>query len=342
LRDALHIASMPEADGARLLLIKRLNLGRISARMISPTLAVLIGHATRAAAERAVRFDQPGAESADAVTFPSRADALVTLARRHARKEFTREWFWDQIAPGWNQTPSRVARWEFVLAAAHALECAVGTAGAMLHEAALAGVIDEVINAVPPRDAAHWLRGMGWTPGCAREATCRPLPISQEIAAVLVPLRDLLGGDDIRVVWVGALLAVHEQAARNALSDLPARIAAWLRQIQGGRDAREPGTVRPHVSLPLQDDSPPHPRSEDHTGTGAGIPISASIDGSTHKADSLARSGTPPVNDTPWIDATAFSPCAGLLFIATVLTRIRFGQMRARQSRLRPRPRRYR
>ncbi|MGH7947319.1 MAG: hypothetical protein ACREH8_04615, partial [Opitutaceae bacterium] len=111
LSDALHTASLPDADGGRLLVIRRLNLGRISANASSATLALLLERTTRAAADQAVHFDQPGAELADAISFPGRTEAVLGLARRVARRQSLRGWFWDQLLPGWSTAKTRPAQW---------------------------------------------------------------------------------------------------------------------------------------------------------------------------------------------------------------------------------------
>src|SRR4051812_30865487 len=70
--DALHTASLPGAERERLIVIRRLALGRISVRHSAASVALQLERAARQAATEAVSVDSPGAGAANAVIFADR------------------------------------------------------------------------------------------------------------------------------------------------------------------------------------------------------------------------------------------------------------------------------
>src|SRR5262245_55752597 len=77
LADALRTASLPGADDGRLVVIRRLDLGRIAASVPPATLALRIERVTSEVLSQAVVYHDRSAGAADAVTFPSRGAALI-------------------------------------------------------------------------------------------------------------------------------------------------------------------------------------------------------------------------------------------------------------------------
>jgi hypothetical protein len=81
LEDAWRTASLPAADQGKLIVIRRVALGRVSLRVSPASLALHIERVTREAMAGAVTFDLPEAGSANAVTFPNRGAAIVMRRR---------------------------------------------------------------------------------------------------------------------------------------------------------------------------------------------------------------------------------------------------------------------
>ena len=158
--DALHTASLPGADDGRLVVIRRLALGRIPRHASPGTAALLIESRVRETLSAAVWYDCPEAGRADIVLFPSRPDAIVQLARRHARGAPADDWYWARIVPEWSAPLSRPARWLRLLATAHDFEEAPVTAASLVGEAIAAGALDEMLTAVPPGTGSAWMRAL--------------------------------------------------------------------------------------------------------------------------------------------------------------------------------------
>ncbi|MGH7956731.1 MAG: hypothetical protein ACREH8_06940, partial [Opitutaceae bacterium] len=235
-----------------------------------------------------------------------------------------------------------------LLATAHTLEAPAVAAGAVAHEAAAGGALDELLAAAHPGDSALWIHVAGWSRvDCGHDIVAHEAPVSPELCRQLVRLSDGQGENDLRVAWLGAVLAVHEQPARAASADLPARIIAWLRR----RSSAQPGD-RPWRARDV-DPAPPLVDSRTSHGSGAELEpaklppghtdrgvedgrsqndtsrdqSSASATAATRResGETRALSARPRVNDE------ALTCYAGLLFLVTVLARLRFGRFLAQR-----------
>lgn len=322
LDDALRTASIPEAESGRLLVIRRLALGRISANASSTTLALLVEQTTHIAADRALRFDQPGADSADALLFPSRADAIVALGRRLAQSESSDEWYWNQIVPGWSTTATRVGRWRILLGTAREREGSAIIAGALAHEAEAGEALDEFIAAVRPEDVTPWCFLAGWQqPDDAGGTPADAALLSSSTRARLLDLQDRLGRSDRRVTWLGAVLAVHAQPSCAALSDLPRRVATWLRRASEDRGSdnpldanrREKSATHDGTHAKRRTENAPAIRQKSDTAENDGL-----LDDANH-APAVRRA-----------EDNAITSCAGLFLLVNGFARLRFARYLAR------------
>ncbi len=228
LADALHTATLPGADQGRLVLIRRLALERVDPRASSATLALEVERAARLAVAAAEPADSPAAAQADAVIFGDRAEAVVLVARRVARRQRTDEWYWPAALPGWHAAQSRSDTWAWLLTLAHSQPASAVTACAVVREALSAGAADELASSLPPQAGAIWLRAAGWEPIPTRD----PLP-SRELVAI--PHAQFLrawvtrwGPQDDRSLWLATILVVLARPARADDACLPQRVRPWL------------------------------------------------------------------------------------------------------------------
>src|SRR5437762_9324225 len=101
IEDALRTASLPDADGSRLLVIRRLRLGRIRAGGPPSAIALRMEALCRELGELAVHASAPDAAAAPAVYFDDDLEPYTALAVRLAASEDTSAWFWPLAARGW-------------------------------------------------------------------------------------------------------------------------------------------------------------------------------------------------------------------------------------------------
>jgi hypothetical protein len=228
LADALHTASMPVAERGQMLLVRKLELGRISPRASAATLALLVERALRDVRMAAVSFDLPGATGANAVLVPGRAEAVARLARLHARGIEAREWFWAAAVPAWSAGLSRGERWVALLEAAHALPEAVLVTAEVVREAVRAKVEDELLDAVSLGQVRHWLRVEGWSGAAPAKARPKKSLLTPHHAEIIRRWQYHQTVPNEWLTWMVLMLAVAERPARAADAQLPARAAAWL------------------------------------------------------------------------------------------------------------------
>lgn len=99
LEDALRCASLPDT-GERLLLVRRLHLGRLPEGLSSQSLSLLIEQRVAAMAGEWVRGDDERAARSDTVCFASRLQAAQAALHRHAMGLALDAWYWPLALPG--------------------------------------------------------------------------------------------------------------------------------------------------------------------------------------------------------------------------------------------------
>ena len=255
LEDALRTATLPFAESGRMVVIRRLPLGRLDSRAAGAALALRLERAVRDLAVSTVSFDSPAAAAAATVVFPDRATAVVGLARRFAGRQPVAEWFWPAALPGWNPQRSVSATWLWLLEEAHAESAAATTAAAVVAAAADAGRLDELPAAIPSRTVGRWWQAAGWN-----EPSARPHPAVPALSPLRLPcqswLRQQLAAHappSPQLLWLATMLAVAERPARGADSALPAVVSAALAALSPEPD---PGR-RP--AAPAVESPPPSP-----------------------------------------------------------------------------------
>lgn len=309
LSDALHTVSFPGADEGRLVVIQRLALGRIARGASPTTLALLIERATREAMADAVVYDLPPADTANAVAFRDRGEAIAALAERHARELFTGHWFWPAVVPGWDSGLPRAERWRLLLDVAHGMPAAPLVVAAVVHRAFSAGRQHEMLACIPVGGGAGWLRALGWRDhAVAPIPRAAPTPGGYQIEAPR-PLPSAWTATDDRLVWLRTMLAIHANPSRIADDRLPATIAAALRHGSGHQPAPPADSARTpaHARVGIQ----PMPSPD---------PASAPDDGEARELTTGKRLSSA---EREWVGE--FTPCGGLLFLVAVLERLGFG-----------------
>ncbi|MBL8350560.1 MAG: hypothetical protein JNL87_09615 [Burkholderiaceae bacterium] len=252
LEDALRCASLPD-DGARLLVLRRLALGRLRHDIDSSALARLIERRVAEAEGFWVDAEAPAAAAADGVVFASALDARIALSLRLLRGQPAPEWYWPLAVPeaAVALTPAdrvrRIAR--AVASSAEARAALPAWAAALVR----GGAGPRLAAAIAPAEGDALLRaaGLAARPGAGAAEPARPglgaaapapadWPVEPRSAVAALP------------VWLQSLLpeaaAPDSQPLAAAGAERPARPVR-----QAAAAALPARSAADEVSLPTAD-----------------------------------------------------------------------------------------
>ncbi len=331
LGDALHVATIPGADQGKVVVIRRLALGRIEPCASSASLSLAIEEATRSLALQAVPADSPAAPTADVVVFRDCIQALVLLARRVASRQSAHEWFWKAVFPDWKPGSSRPVLWQSLLEVAHHQTAPAAAVTGVMQEAIKTGTTREMVADVSIANVRVWLWLLNLDPSAPPS---QMESISRELFAAnaLMPrtIESCLsewGFDDLRSFWLTAMSMLIVQPSLATAPDFPARVRGWLVQKEHTR-AIGPLLRTGHKQSEV---------AEQNVGTGRPVGTRVSAPGSTDEELLASNASEPALTqgganrqyaepESPFLSAipvagerTAF---AGLLFLVPVLMRL--------------------
>ena len=246
LEDALRCASLPD-DGARLLLVRRLALGRLRHDIDASALARLIEQRVAAAEGCWVDAAAPAAASAQGVVFASVLDARIALSLRLLRGEPAADWYWPLAVP---EAPAAAPPGDRVRLIARALaaspEARVGLpawAAVLVH----GGVGPRLAMVIPPAEGEALLQVTGLA-GRHRASVADPARHGPAVAPAVAPTTatrpaDPRAGVAGLPVWLQSLLTVSAAPDARATAPVTARPSATPVALQA-----EAGTVAAAVS----------------------------------------------------------------------------------------------
>jgi hypothetical protein len=246
IEDAMRTASLAGVEAGRLVIVRRLALGTLSATS-SPATVALTLERRFAAIRGAVHIADPGAGTAEVIWCRDAAEADVALATRIARGPSPDEWFWRLAVPAWRADLPRVEGLRTVLFAA--LETPGGVLGALSLLSGLesSGVAATLLESLQPSDGPALIARSGWAapghPVVARRgpAVAAPPAISSEPR---LPARwshlvedwvTTWGRHDARSAWLVATILTDEVPGRAADPHLPDR-ALRLLELRSTRE----------------------------------------------------------------------------------------------------------
>jgi len=160
LEDALRTASLPDS-GSRLLVVRRLDLGRLRAGASAQSLALSIEQLVARQQASFVHGVRADAAVANGVWFRDALEAHTALACRVAAGLSAQEWFWPLAVAGWQRTfgQRESLRWlAFSLARRPEAAAALPQWARALVRA---GWARAVLDALQPGDGAALLHGCG-------------------------------------------------------------------------------------------------------------------------------------------------------------------------------------
>lgn len=264
----MRTASLRDED--RLIIVRRLDLGGISARASATEWSSRLEGKFRDARPIAVRFDEPAAASAESVFFPDRHEPWLILAERTATSRPCAEWYWRAALPGWRAElpPDETLRLCFAtLAAAGGLPLTVRL-GIRLHAR---GGLTTLLRSLRPGDVARIGPPFQFAEADEVMAEIPPDDIPAGLVSVLSADETALvadwGGDDRRCRWLAAVHLVRIGGTAAALApqavatELAIRVLvrAWIGASAPGRallDGRHQPSPAPPGKTPP---APPAP-----------------------------------------------------------------------------------
>ncbi|NOK05977.1 hypothetical protein HNV27_31185 [Myxococcus xanthus] len=305
LEDALRTASLPDAPGGRVLVIRQLSLGTIHADRSPATLSLVVEQRVRELARLAVHARSQAAATAQAVYFRDELEPFVLLATRLAQGLPLDAWFWRLAVPGLHPGISRDDALRLTLASALRTEPGHAAAVTLVSELHALGALAPLLGALRWQDGPALARAW-WGHLPSRPEPRLPLDDVGPTAQVSEPLQSTLarwartwGAGDARALWLAAVALCTHMPSRVAAPNLPSRAWRVLGALQESPTAYLPTPREPPRQAPPKPDAPMAPAD---TGMVPGIAASP-------LPSPRALSGTPSSDDvTKPQEATPASP----------------------------------
>ena len=216
IEDALRTASIPGADGSRLLLVRHLSLGRIGSAWSPMSVSLLIENCFRQLRSSAVHAEDPDAAFAPAVYFRDEVEPYLSLALRIALGKDTTAWFWARAVRNWQPGMTRKEALRILLFSI--LATAPGSLAILqlMQTLLRAQCLEELLSSLEPGDGSMLLSACGWsTPAFSTP----DLPLDNHPFLVHTSPRIQLlanacrtwGQADERSLWLSSVLLVLER-----------------------------------------------------------------------------------------------------------------------------------
>jgi hypothetical protein len=263
--DALRTASLPEADGGRVYVLRRLSLGTIDAGAPPASVALAIERRFAALKSAAVHVAAAGAGRAEAVYFHDELEPLVHLLRAGAEGRGPEGWFWPLAVrgvvsgmPGGLAIRTALARACDSPAGAAAVIRVVAGAVAEEGRGASGARLDAICAALTPGDGDALLARMGWGGlaggGAAAVAAMADgggaAPAPAPAGAWPAALRRWAGTwglSDRRTAWLAGIALTADAPALAADPRLAARVTGLLTGVAAAALAALSGPPEPRL-----------------------------------------------------------------------------------------------
>jgi len=352
LEDALHTATLPGADEARLWLVRSLRLGLIDSRAGAAQLARTIEERIRHAGLMSCAGGDPAAAAADVVVFASALEASIALAVRLGRGEPVRGWYWPLAVPAYRPGAAPAEGLKALLLATIELPGGAAASAAWLEAVVEANAGEPLLASLSAPEAEGLLRLGGWEPVSSASA----LEADQAAAAPGLPpaWRGPLGrwvprwgAADPRGLWLVAMALVAAQPARLGSPALLRQARALLRSeslalAAGAPAAPSPSPLSPaspsgspvppeaansRPTTPLADQAPGALGTADRRGGSAGgrtqpQPPAPNRDRAELKPEPAATAPFLPQPSAAMDEPGEVSAAAGLAFVVVLLQRM--------------------
>ncbi len=248
-------------DDTRFIVVRHLDLGRVSPRATATTWSQKLESTYRAVQPAAVRHDSPQADRADAVYFSHRHEPWLALAERTAKGEPCADWFWRSAVPAWRppQSPEATLRLCFQSLAEQgglALTLALGL------QLKSRGVLPALLRVLKTPDfdtLKHELKSLATPPANALP----PATVAE------TEFLTFWGVADLRTRWLAAVAAADNA---NFLANQPTFASPLTGVVEQVVLKSSPPTPLPALPAPAPQRPAPrlHPWSDDRLFTHAG------------------------------------------------------------------------
>ncbi|MDQ8021913.1 MAG: hypothetical protein REI94_08750 [Moraxellaceae bacterium] len=356
LEDALRCASLPD-EGGRLLLVRKLALGRFDGELSAQALAQRIEEQVRNMGLQWLHGGEPAAPTAQAVWFRDRQEALQILALRLAARQNTRAWFWPLILPGLRSSSTSAA-----LHAVLASMAADDAAPAML-PATIAGLLGAgharlLLALISPADARALLRAAGLDearlPAPPASSASSPTPAPQEPvlhflppttmrghASVILPRHSAAAWLHTMLLTAGWRIAAVAATGGHVTTEIPdtaEQPPATEALRTAYRVMNTAGTTATSLHKRKRVTRPPETAPIRHTAdTETLAPTKETADGRpvAHQASPRPLQAAPAASrrQQAVFDETLPSTAGGLLFLLPVLARLGYADWQAENDR---------
>ncbi len=239
LEDALRTASIPAAETGGLLIVRSLHVGVIRSRRAPASLALAIERRLRRIRLNAVHADAAGAADQEAVYFHDDAEPYIFLARRIARGERPRAWFWPLAAPAWRPTMDRGEAMRTLFYGVTRTRARTGAGVRLFRELHEKSALPSLLTALQPSDGPRLMQTFGWKrpdvpTGAPAKRADEQLPGWE---TVLLYWTRQWGPGDLRSTLATCLALAAENPARLMDPGLPSRAGILLRTMAPKRES---------------------------------------------------------------------------------------------------------
>jgi hypothetical protein len=351
IEDALRTASIPGASSARVVVIRRLDIGAVSSGASPATVSLAIESSFHRLTADAVHGESPSAADAPVVYFSDDGEAVLALARRVARGKPPGGWFWPLLVPGWHAALPLERQAMLLVERAGATAAGVLNAAAVVETFAAYDALEGLLGPMREADAERLLTAIGWVSDVpSQRLYAGPARSDDDVSrrarrtiAHWVERWNARAGDS-RSVWLTAMLLIAERPSHAASSALAARVGAVLEAIESSR-AQGSELVAPHALREARGEELAadeekwwewQRRTRVESVFGGGPPRPKSEAGASPSTAPLRRDepnvgirGSAPAWDRP--RATSY---AGLLFLIPILSRLGIGDLLAERADL--------
>ncbi len=237
LEDALHTASLPEAERARLLIVRSFNVGVIRSSQSPAALALRIERQFRLMRGGAVYALDPSARFSEAVYFQNDTEPFVLLCVKLARGERVDEWFWPLAVPLLRNAVTKEDALRLLLFAASEQEQGAARTALLMGELFALGALDTLLATLRPEDGAMLLRSCGWNEAGraprrhASYAHAKGIAIPAQWQALVLNWVTRWGAYDARSVWLAAAALVALKPLRLADARLVRRAQELIQEV---------------------------------------------------------------------------------------------------------------